>query len=70
VVSLRRRIKVTAQVPDGTAGERSFRFLVKRLVERDGHVLFAPENDDYEELEINDHHFEVWGVVTSIIHAL
>jgi DNA polymerase V len=46
-------------------------FLVKRLVERDGKVLLAPENDDYEELEIAEHHdFEVWGVATSVIHSL
>ncbi len=46
-------------------------FLVKRLVERDGRVLLAPENDSYEELEINEHHdFEIWGVVTNVIHSL
>lgn len=46
-------------------------FLVKRLVERDGRVLLVPENDSYEELEIGEHHdFEVWGVVTSVIHQL
>ncbi|MDQ3908614.1 MAG: translesion error-prone DNA polymerase V autoproteolytic subunit [Acidobacteriota bacterium] len=46
-------------------------FLVKRLVERAGRVLLAPENDSYDELEINEHHdFEIWGVVTSVIHSL
>lgn len=46
-------------------------FLVKRLVERDGRVLLAPENDDYAELEIGEHHdFEIWGVVTNVIHSL
>ena len=46
-------------------------FLVKRLVERGGKVLLAPENDNYTELEIKEHHdFEVWGVVTSVIHSL
>lgn len=46
-------------------------FLVKRLVERAGKVLLAPENDKYDELEIGEHHdFEVWGVVTSVIHSL
>jgi SOS-response transcriptional repressor LexA len=34
-------------------------------------VLLAPENEDYEELEIAEHHdFEIWGVVTSVIHPL
>jgi DNA polymerase V len=46
-------------------------FVVKRLVERGGKVLLAPENDAYEELEIGERHdFEVWGVVTSVIHSL
>ncbi len=34
-------------------------------------MLLAPENDDYRELEIGEHHdFEIWGVVTSVIHSL
>ena len=46
-------------------------FLVKRLVERDGRVLLAPENDEFDSLEINEHHdFEIWGVVTNVIHEL
>ncbi|NDV21744.1 LexA family transcriptional regulator [Desulfovibrio sp. JC022] len=42
---------------------------VKRLIQREGKLFLAPENPDYPILEITeDISFEVWGVVTYIIH--
>lgn len=46
-------------------------FTVKRLVKRDGAVFLVPENPAYEEIEIMpDMDFEVWGVVTNVIHEV
>jgi DNA polymerase V len=44
---------------------------VKRLKLRQGVVALMAENDAYPPLEIHgDMDFEIWGVVTSVIHAL
>ena len=44
---------------------------VKRLLRRNGRVLLAPENPDYDEIDITEHeHVHVWGVVTYAIHKL
>lgn len=42
---------------------------VKRLRCRDGRLYLAPENPDYAAVEVSpEASFEVWGVVTYIIH--
>lgn len=42
---------------------------VKRLIIRNEKWFLVPENDEYEEIEIdNDSDFQVWGVVTYTIH--
>ena len=44
---------------------------VKRIAHRDGQIILLPDNPAYEPLEIRpDMEFEVWGVVTSVIHHL
>jgi DNA polymerase V len=44
---------------------------VKRISRRDGKIFLVPDNRAYEPLEIRpDMEFEVWGVVTSVIHHL
>lgn len=44
---------------------------VKRLRLRDEKVLLLPENPSYDPIEITDSmDFEVWGVVTYVIHQL
>ena len=44
---------------------------VKRLVRRHGKILLMPENKKYQPIEIKDEmDLEIWGVVTSVIHAL
>lgn len=44
---------------------------VKRLVRRRGHVLLAPENPDYPEIDITEREYvHIWGVVTHAIHKL
>ena len=44
---------------------------VKRLCRRRGRLYLMPENPDYEPLPVDeDTPFDVWGVVTSVIHAL
>ncbi len=46
-------------------------FTVKRLLFRGKRIILAPENDNYEDLEITDGiDFAVWGVVTSVIHEV
>lgn len=44
---------------------------VKRLC-KNGKLLFLlPENDSFDPLEINEHtEFQIWGVVTSVIHLV
>ncbi|MFL6208783.1 MAG: LexA family protein [Pyrinomonadaceae bacterium] len=44
---------------------------VKRISRRDGKIFLVPDNRAYAPLEIRpDMEFEVWGVVTSVIHHL
>jgi DNA polymerase V len=44
---------------------------VKRISRRDGKIFLVPDNRAYEPLEIRpEMEFEVWGVVTSVIHHL
>ena len=44
---------------------------VKRISRRHGKLFLVPDNQAYEPLEIlEDMEFEVWGVVTSVIHNL
>ncbi len=44
---------------------------VKRISKRDGRLSLMPENGNYEPLQINEcTGFEVWGVVTHVIHAV
>jgi DNA polymerase V len=44
---------------------------VKRIRIRRGKITLEPENKDYESREITDDmQFEVWGVVTNVIHKL
>ncbi|NDV26389.1 LexA family transcriptional regulator [Desulfovibrio sp. JC010] len=42
---------------------------VKRIRQQDGRLYLIPENPDYSPLEITaETSFEIWGVVTYIIH--
>jgi len=44
---------------------------VKRLRQRNGALSLVPENRDYQPLEVTEQQsFEIWGVVTNVIHAL
>lgn len=44
---------------------------VKRLYKRNGVVRLLPENKEYQPIEIQDgQSFEIWGVVTNVIHPL
>jgi DNA polymerase V len=44
---------------------------VKRISQRHGKLFLVPDNQAYQELEIVETmEFEVWGVVTSVIHNL
>jgi len=44
---------------------------VKRLYKRDGVIRLMPENPQYQPIEIAEgQSFEIWGVVTSVIHSL
>lgn len=44
-------------------------FTVKRLKKENGQVWLLPENDDFEPIPIQpESDFEVWGVVTWVIH--
>lgn len=45
-------------------------FTVKRFMKREGRMFLAAENDAYQPIEIHsDMDFEVWGVVTNVIHS-
>jgi len=56
--------KVVIAVIDGE-------FLVKRIRMIEGKILLMPENENYDPLKIeNKMNFEVWGVVTNVIHRL
>lgn len=44
---------------------------VKRLYQKNGFIRLLPENAEYQPIEIQDgQSFEIWGVVTSVIHSL
>lgn len=44
---------------------------VKRLRIRSGNPFLEPENDRYPPIEVTpDMAFEIWGVVTSVIHKV
>ena len=44
---------------------------VKQLEKRKGKLRLLPANKNYEPLEISDQQsFEIWGVVTNVIHSL
>lgn len=44
---------------------------VKRLYQRDGVIRLLPDNKEYQPIEILDgQSFEIWGVVTNVIHSL
>lgn len=44
---------------------------VKRLQRKGEKLLLLAENDNYQPLEINEHtEFQIWGVVTNVIHPL
>lgn len=44
---------------------------VKRLWMRGGKILLRPENPAYEPLDVSElEGFEIWGVVTSVIHKV
>lgn len=44
---------------------------VKRLRKKGHQVTLVPENELYEPIEINEFNdFEVWGVVTNVIHKV
>jgi DNA polymerase V len=44
---------------------------VKRLQKRGGKLLLVPDNGNYEPLHITTYtDFEIWGVVTHVIHAV
>jgi DNA polymerase V len=46
-------------------------FTVKRLMKKRGHLYLYPENSDYAPVEITEENrFEVWGVVTAVIHEV
>lgn len=46
-------------------------FTVKRLAKRNGRLFVVPENENFAPLEITEEtDFEVWGIVTSIIHRV
>ncbi|MCS6293364.1 MAG: translesion error-prone DNA polymerase V autoproteolytic subunit [Nitrospira sp.] len=44
---------------------------VKRLYKRDQTLRLLPANKNYQPIEIQAHQsFEIWGVVTNVIHSL
>jgi len=44
---------------------------VKRLRYRNGHVFLEPENEAYQPISITeDKAFEIWGIVTNVIHKV
>lgn len=56
--------KVVVAVVDGE-------LLVKRLLRAKGKVFLAAENPNYAQIEVTEERsFEVWGVVTNVIHAV
>lgn len=54
--------KIVVAVVDGE-------FTVKRILIKEGQIFLAPENPAYKPLKVNqDSQFQVWGVVTYVIH--
>jgi DNA polymerase V len=46
-------------------------FMVKRLAKRGGKLFLVPENDNFPEVQVTEEmDFEVWGIVTNVIHPL
>ena len=44
---------------------------VKRLLRREGRVYLAPENPQFEPIDITESEFvHIWGVVTYVVHKL
>jgi len=44
---------------------------VKRIRKKENELLLVPENKNYSPLRINEEmDFEIWGVVTSVIHPV
>lgn len=43
---------------------------VKRLSTRQGKLLLLPDNEKYPPVEVREGAFEVWGVVTHVIHKV
>lgn len=44
---------------------------VKRMCKREGKLSLVPDNGNYEPLHITEYtDFEIWGVVTHVIHAV
>lgn len=44
---------------------------VKRLKQEDDEVYLVSENEDYDDIEVTPHNeFQVWGVVTYVIHPV
>lgn len=44
---------------------------VKRIRIKDNKVFLSPENNNYPPIQINENmNFEIWGVVTNVIHKL
>ena len=46
-------------------------FTLKRLLIKKDHIILQPENKNYAPIKIDDdRNFEIWGVVTNIIHTV
>ncbi|MBY0357662.1 MAG: translesion error-prone DNA polymerase V autoproteolytic subunit [Candidatus Obscuribacterales bacterium] len=46
-------------------------FVVKRFVKEEARLLLVSENVEYEPIEITpDLGFEIWGVVTNVVHKV
>lgn len=45
-------------------------FAVKRFSRRNGHLYLISENNKYPPRQIQDDGFEVWGVVSHVIHKV
>lgn len=46
-------------------------FTVKRLVKKRNKTFLVAENPDYEPIDVTDNsEFQIWGVVTNVIHGL
>lgn len=44
---------------------------VKRFKRKNNRILLLPENKDYDPIEVTpEQNFEVWGVVTNVIHSV